>query len=649
MVKVRFLLAVVAAAAGFSVFGMPLIVRQQMAQGSTQTPPPPQQSAAQAEPERKRMQFYADEQYNVEGTDTVIMVGNVVLHHNGSVVTCDSAVRYSDSRFDCFGRVIINQDSTYIYCRQATYDRNHNIARVFDRLIKIVSGSSTLYTYNFSFNTLDNIGRYWGGGTMLQDSNRMESDRGWYYTDTKDIYAVGGVQMTDPDYKLIGDSVRYNTTEQVAEFYTLTYIWNSDNEMTSATKGKYYNRTREYDFTLDAYVLMPTRELWADSLNYSSLIGDAVAHSNIQVLDNENEAMAFGDYGEWHNDIQQGLLTRNPSVAGFDREAPEDTVFMRSDSMFVYSIPWDAGWTGEPVFDSVPPPPAVVEEPVALPDSLQLALPADSLSAVSDSLRVVADSIPAKPKHDSLQRTFRAYHNVKIWRRDFQGVCDSLVAFTKDSTAHMYVEPVLWNEQNQITSEVVDIYTRHKELDRAEFTGSPLMAAQVDSGRYNQIKGLKMTSFFRDNEVYRHFVDGNAQTLYYKVEEGDIEPNTFGVVNSNTATFLLENQELTYTSFANNADFVGFPMDQIPDNVDQRLEGFEWQGERRPSRSDVFTRTIRPTQRDLYLSIPQPKFPLTKKIEDHKSQLVGRREWEERYELLPQAAIEWLRKIGVRE
>ncbi len=691
MVKVKFVLAIVAAAAGFSVFGMPLIAQQRMAQATAQTPPPQQQqSRAQAkpepEPERKQMQFYADEQYNIEGTDTIVMVGNVVLHHNGSVVTCDSAVRYDENRFDCFGRVLINQDSTYIYCRQATYDREHNIARVFDRIIKIVSGSSILYTYNFSFNTLDNIGRYWGGGTMLQDSNRLESQRGWYYTDTKDIYAVGAVQMTDPDYKLIGDSVRYNTGEQVAEFYTLTYIWNADDEMMSATAGKYYNRTREYDFTSAAYVLMPTRELWADSLLYNSFSEDAVARNNIQILDDENDAMAFGDYGEWHGARQEGMLTRNPSVAGFDRESPEDTVYMCSDSMFVYSIPWDMDWGDDfpldstamdslgiadsivplPLEESVPPPLPVIEEEPFIADTLpvidSLAItplpmfldsipPADSLFMPVDSMLLpVADTIPPEPEHDSLQRTFRAYHNVKIWRRDFQGVCDSLVGFTKDSTAHMYIEPVLWNEQNQITAEVVDIYTRNEELHRAEFMGTPLMVARVDDERFNQIKGLKMISYFRDNDVYKHFVDGNAQTLYYKVEEGDSEPNTFGIIYSSTATFMLENQELVRMSFVGPGDdFVGYPIDQIPDNVDQKLEGFTWQTERRPVRSDVFTRTVRPSQRTLYMSIPQPTFPLTKRIEDYKRSLIGQRKWEERYELLSQAAIEWLRKIGVKQ
>jgi hypothetical protein len=733
MAKIKFAVAIIAAAAGFSIFGMPLLA-QHMAQRATQTPPPqPAAPAPEAEPERKQMQFYADEQYNVEGTDTIIMVGNVVLHHNGAVVVCDSAVRYSESRFDCFGRVLINQDSTYIYCRQATYDRDLNIARVFDRLIKIVSGSSVLYTYNFSFNTLDNVGRYWGGGTMLQDSNRMESERGWYHTDTKDIYAAGSVQMTDPDYKMISDSVRYNTAEQVAEFYTLTYIWNSDDDMLSATKGKYYNRTREYDFTADAFVMTETQELISDSLRYNSLTRDAVARRNVQLRDDEEQVLAFGDYGEWHGGPQEGLLTLDPSLVSFDREAPEDSVYMRADSMFLYSIPWDSEWGADSlasvsdslsaldivsetpgglsevvdasvsdslnalpevvatpdslsapdiireipetvalpdslvtfthpvdsladatVFDSVSAPVIVVDslpvpEVIAIPDSLAPLPQPDSIPPVTDSLVLATDSIPAEPEHDSLQRMVRAYHNVKFWRRDFQGVCDSMTGFTKDSTAHMYIDPVLWNEENQITAEVIDIFSRDKELYRAEYTGNPLMVSLVFGEQYNQLAGRRMESFFRDGEVVRHFVDGNAQTHYYRVEEGDVEPNSFGIVTSQAATFWFEGEEVVRMSYVGANDFKLYPIAQIPEKTEQFLPGFKWEAERRPERSDVFTRTIKASRRSLYSTISKPIFPLTQRIDQHKVQLIGRREWEERYELLPQAAIEWLRKIGVRE
>ena len=100
--------------------------------------------------------------------------------------------------------------------------------------------------------------------------------------------------------------------------------------------------------------------------------------------------------------------------------------------------------------------------------------------------------------HDSIFRLLQGYRNVRIYRSDFQSVCDSMTAVSTDSTIHLYVDPVLWNEQNQITSEVMDIFTRNRQLARADFVGAPMMANRLDSIHYNQIAGKEMTAYFRD-------------------------------------------------------------------------------------------------------------------------------------------------------
>ncbi|MFQ8826200.1 MAG: hypothetical protein ACLR76_00535, partial [Alistipes sp.] len=122
-----------------------------------------------------------------------------------------------------------------------------------------------------------------------------------------------------------------------------------------------------------------------------------------------------------------------------------------------------------------------------------IALAADSSLRAVDSLssreEIASDSVQP-PAGDSLVRIIRAYNKVRTYRTDFQAVCDSLVAFSADSTIHMYVDPVLWSEQNQITSQVVDIFTKNQTIDKAVFTGEPLMCSEVEPERYyNQVKG----------------------------------------------------------------------------------------------------------------------------------------------------------------
>ena len=126
-------------------------------------------------------------------------------------------------------------------------------------------------------------------------------------------------------------------------------------------------------------------------------------------------------------------------------------------------------------------------------DSLRRdSLAADSLSL--DSLGLTpADSLDSLAR-DTIYRLVKGFRNVRIYRSDFQSVCDSLVAVSRDSTIHLYIDPVLWNQNSQITSDVMDIFTANSQIVRAEFVGRPLMVSELDTMHYNQVAGKTMTA-----------------------------------------------------------------------------------------------------------------------------------------------------------
>ena len=135
----------------------------------------------QSAPRKRKVDYIADlvKPYN-QGSDSVIyFVGNFAAHHNGAVIWCDSAVRYNDTRWGFFSRVVINQDSIYIYGDSAIYDGDAAHAEIYAPIIKVVDGDALLYTYNFSFNTESRAGQYTGGGVLVRDNNIMERIRGY--------------------------------------------------------------------------------------------------------------------------------------------------------------------------------------------------------------------------------------------------------------------------------------------------------------------------------------------------------------------------------------------------------------------------------------------------------------------------------------
>ena len=177
---------------------------------------------------RKRSDKYVDmrsdagRQTQIGGRKILIAVGNFAAHHNGTVITCDSTVRYSDSHLECFGNVLINKGSTFIYGDRAEYDGEKNEAKIYSDIIKVVDGTTTMYTYNFTFNTKSNVGTYTGGGVVIDEKNRLESDRGYYNADTKDIICVERVEMRDEKYQMKGDSVHFR--QKSHEQYSFQYL-----------------------------------------------------------------------------------------------------------------------------------------------------------------------------------------------------------------------------------------------------------------------------------------------------------------------------------------------------------------------------------------------------------------------------------------
>lgn len=296
---------------------------------------------------RKPVDMQGDDAYSIKFEDTtaLCLVGNVMFYHNGAVITCDSAVRYSERHMECFRNVLINKDSLYVYGDRAEYNGETNMAYVYSPLIKVVDGDATMYTYNFSFNTLENVGRFSGGAIVTKGDNRLEAERGYYYADSSVVICVEAVEMQDTQYKLKSDSVIYNLDTDVASFATDTYIWNENNEMVNATAGRYDRVADHFQLFSDSYILTEKQEVWADSVDYRRALENAILRRNIQIDDTDQKVLAFGDYGEYWGDREEALLTERPSVISYDPEMG-DSLFLRADSILLFTErPYDVDST----------------------------------------------------------------------------------------------------------------------------------------------------------------------------------------------------------------------------------------------------------------------------------------------------------------
>ena len=372
--------------------------------GSSGMPQLPERSTEREAEQTEKHDNYVDmrsdagRQTQRGGKKVLIAVGNFAAHHNGTVITCDSTVRYSDTHLECFGNVLINKGSTFIYGDRAEYNGEKNEAKIYSEIIKIVDGTTTMYTYNFTFNTQTSIGTFTGGGVVIDNDNRLESERGYYNADTKDVICVENVEMRDEKYQMKGDSVIYNLDTDNAQFFRNTNIWNSeDGEYLYADAGLFSKAEDLYRLTENGYILTNEQELWSDSLDYYRERGYALLKNNIQIDDAKNKMLVFGDHGEYWKEPGDAFLTDNPALISYDTEQG-DTVFIRSDSMYLY--------TKDPVAERIERQrlAKIKADSIALADSLAKIAPPQPENSAEEAAEE-AESVAQEPKEESREKS----------------------------------------------------------------------------------------------------------------------------------------------------------------------------------------------------------------------------------------------------
>lgn len=844
--------------------------------------------------DKRMVDMTADDSYLIEKGDSTIfiLVGNFAAHHNGAVIVADSAVRYSNQSFVCFGNVLINQNSTYIYGERAEYNRNSNTARVFSKLVKVVDEDAVMYTYQCKFNTAKSLGEFSGGCYVQKEDNILEAEKGFYNTKTHELKAISRVQMRNNDYDVISDSVIFNTQTEDAQYFTNTHIWNKNDEYLNTQAGTYTKKSDLHNLTRRSYLLQPEREIWSDSIMYYRTDGHIIARRNIQMDDTTQKILGFADYAEWWDEPGNALFTRHPSMINYDPELT-DSIYISADTLWLYTIAVeppkvekseatqeensvapeansklqseesDKGkeltkGRGEERLNAEPsaesalrkesnkgdknkgkndgkerganlnkpsspdasseadskdkkrggdeqrPTPESGKEQSAV-DSTRVerdslvsdTLPATDTIATTDSTaqdttkytpkqlrrraklerkaareaikareRMVRDSldsleqikldsvqhirdsllkmkidtiiaerierrsrladeekerlerlrikaeqrrrekidkakaralrrgkeytgedydpndtafmnidIPERPRRDesskkeesagsrdsiqsdstlrdtlpievpfpedSTYKMIKAYRNVKMFRSESQMACDSLTILNTDSIIRMYKSPVMWNDNNQILSDSAMIHTERQRIKSAHFYGNPIMGIEIDTAYYNQVKGKEMISFFENGKVYRNDVNGNAQTIYYLQEEEGADVTALMYIESSAITFYLDDGSIDKISYKQNPEYVLYPMEMVPESQERKLQGFDWQEDRRPTRVIICDRRIVKSNRERAAAIRRPTFPIMERIDYDRRRLVENKMWKDRKDRLTPDVIDW--------
>ncbi|MDF2438550.1 MAG: hypothetical protein K0Q95_2926 [Bacteroidota bacterium] len=482
------------------------------------------------------------------------LIGDVRLKHETVLMFCDSAYLYNDNSLDAFGHVHIQQnDSINLYGDFLKYNGNTKKA-VLTKNVTVTKTDMTLTTLELIYDVTTSVGSYNTPAKIVNKDNVLTSDQGYFFAKSSDLTFKNNVVLTNPQFVINCDTMRYNTTSKITYFKGPTTIKSKDN-LIYCEDGWYDTFNDLSRFSKHSYILTKEQKMLGDSLYYDRKKGIGKAKRNVQIIDTAQQIVISGDLALHYefNDLSvitgHALLTQ---VAEKD-SLGNDTLYIHADTL--------KAW-GE--------------------TAAKIASTGGNLKYTKRAEKSKTDTT----EEDDDQRLF-AYNHVKFFKRNLQGKCDSLIYTTIDSTMKLFGKPVLWSDENQLTSDSVKVISGNKSLKTMELFGTGFMVSQEDSLRYNQVRGKYMKGFFADNKLYKVNVEGNSQTIYYAKEKDAI--TAVNRADCSDMRIMLKDEQLDRIIFLTKPEATLYPLDKI-DVKELKLKDFIWRGNERPLQfNDIFT------------------------------------------------------------
>jgi lipopolysaccharide export system protein LptA len=460
--------------------------------------------------------------------DLIIFRGNVSIKHNEAVMYCDSAYHYdTKNQVTAWGHIKIEQgDTLNLFGDYLFYDGNTEKAYVSGNVV-LIDKETILYTDVINYDVSQRTAYYDTRGRITNGDDELISKKGIYYSNDKMFHFSEGIEITGPDYVITADTMNYNSESEVVIFTGPTEI-NGDSVKIFAHQGWYDTKNKISRIWNNAYVDNYQQIIEGDTLYYEEETGYGIATGNICITDTANNSVVTGNLAYYNKTPEEFIVTER---AVYNMMGEKDTLYLHADTLRAVTLKDDA----------------------------------DSLEAY---------------------RLIRAWYDARIYSHDFQSRSDSLSYSFRDSTIRMYGDPVIWSEDNQMTSDSIVMFTLNQKMDRMELYNSAFIISQVDSLRFNQIKGRFLTAYFEENKLYRVYVEGNGESVFFLVEEDEMIGVNYS--KSSNIEILVEDGAIReVTEFGNPDGALDPPL--LKDTEELKLDGFIWLRLLRPvDKNDIF-------------------------------------------------------------
>lgn len=463
------------------------------------------------------------------------LIGNVIFIQNTTTINCDSAHFFkTKNRIEAFGKVhIVDGDSVDVTSQALTYDGNDKVAHLRKKVVFTKLGIATLYTDNLDYDRKKNEARYFSGGKLVDTTNVLTSKKGYYDVRTNLAAFKSDVVGVNPDYTLTSDTLQYNSKTKIIYFKDETTVKDKDGGV-AVYKSGFYNTNKKLSALSLGVIESVEYKIKGDEYDIDDAKKLYKAKGRVVMTSKEENMLIFGDDSFYDKKTGISKVYGNAYVAKID----------------------------------------------------------DDL----DTLFISADTLVSIENKDPTKKRLLAYNKVKILKKDLQGIADSLVYKSFDSTIYFYRAPALWSSGNQMTADSIRIRLKNKKIDKIYMVANSFVVSQDSMLNFNQIKGRNMTADFKGSSINNVLVEGNAESLYYALEEKEADLDSVRVKLTVTMgmnkmicskmRIIFEDGKVNTVNAYVKPDAQFIPPQEIKE-ADRKLKGFIWREDQRPTREQV--------------------------------------------------------------
>ncbi|MFV8353672.1 OstA-like protein [Flavobacterium sp. XS2P14] len=451
------------------------------------------------------------------------------------------------------GNVRVNHDGVVLTCNKAYYFQKENYIKAFGN-VQMVQGD-----------------------TLFLNSKYAE-----YNGNVKKAYASGDAVMSSPDATLVTEIINFDRNIQEVFYDTPGTITNKDNTLKS-NAGRYFVKQKKFQFLTAVTITNPTYVIKSNHLDYFSNSGHSYLFGPSTITSKANYIYTEKGFYDTKKNLAHFL---NKSYIRYDdRVIKGDSLYYDRNREFASAT------RNVKITDSINR--GIVKghyaEVYKKLDSMYVTKRAVAVNFVeNDSVYIHGKKLMVTGKEGN--QIIRAFNNVRFYKTDMSGKCDSIHSSSKTALTKMIGNPILWNAESQITGDIMHLIGNNttQKLDSLKVLENTFIVSRDTLGTgYNQVKGQNLYGKFEEGKLHDVDIVKNAEVIYYMRNDAQeligINKNKSSKIN-----LILEKNEIETITFFQQVDGDIFPEKELPENA-RKLRGLVWRGDERiKSKDDIF-------------------------------------------------------------